>query len=87
MKTNTKEEIIRIRVSKKEKETLKQLASSTNETLSSYMLQKSMYTDSDSLKSLPSMIDSWKFLNEVCHEVEKSNDEQLKNRIKNILNN
>ena len=85
IKNNTKNEIVKIRVSKEEKETLKQFAASTNQTLSAYMLHKSMYTDSDFLKSLPDLFETWRRLNDICHEVEKCTDISLKNRINNIL--
>lgn len=84
--TKTKTEFIKIRVNKQEKEKLKKLANITNESLSSYILKKSLRKDTDNLNSLPNAIESLNLLNEVWHEINKCNDEQFKNRIKNILN-
>lgn len=88
MKSNTKSktEFIKIRVNKQEKEKLKKIANIANESLSSYILKECLRTDTDYLNSLPNAIESLNLLNEICHEINKCNDEQLKNSIKNMLN-
>ena len=85
MKNNTKTESIKIKVSKLEKEKLKQLASTAGKELAPYIRQKCLCTDYDFLESLPTAIEAWNLLNEICHEIEKCNDTSLKKRIKNIL--
>lgn len=86
MKSNIKTETIKIRVNELEKEKLKKLADAENESLSSYILKKSLRTDTDYLNSLPDAIESLNILNEVWHEINKCNDEQFKKNIKNLLN-
>ena len=80
MKKEIKNETIKIRVTPKEKNKLKKLSESNKLTLSNYMLEMSLCDKPNTL--LPSeRIRLINFINEVYHEVKKSNDNQLKNVI------
>ena len=74
-----------IRISEEEKAKIAQLASNAGMGISSYMRLKGLSTDSDFLKSLPDTVKSWNLLNEICHEIQKSDDQELKIRKKKIL--
>lgn len=74
-----------IRISEEEKAKIAQLASNAGMGISSYMRLKGLSTDSDFLKSLPDTVKSWNLLNEICHEIQKSDDQELKIRTKKIL--
>lgn len=86
-RTKVKNSTILIRISEEEKAKIDQLASNADMGISSYMRLKSLSTDADWLKSLPDTVKSWNLLNEICHEIQKSNDQQLKIRTEKILNN
>lgn len=75
-----------IRISEEEKAKIAQLASNAGMGISSYMRLKGLSTDNDFLKSLPDTVKSWNLLNEICHEIQKSDDQKLKIRIQKILN-
>ena len=83
----TKKESIKIRISKIDKDKLKKLSNSTNESLSAYILRKSLCEDTDIMELIPQTVELQNLLNEIYHEIEKCNDEQVKNRIKNIMKN
>lgn len=74
-----------IRISEEEKAEIAQLASNAGMGVSSYMRLKGLSTDSDLLKSLPDTVKSWNLLNEICHEIQKSDDQELKIRTQKIL--
>ena len=76
-----KDEFIKFRVTKKEKEALKQLADNGNESLSSYILRKSLYEASDLSDLLPPMIDTINFFNEIYHVIQKSGNDQFVSKI------
>lgn len=83
----TKKESIKIRISKNDKDKLKELSNSANESLSAYILRKSLCEDPDIMELLPQTVELQNLLNEIYHEVEKCNDEQVKKRIKHIMKN
>lgn len=85
MKSNTKNEYIKIRVTKQEKEHLKKQADTQGKTLSAYMLEQGMRTNSICKAPSPDTIDNYDLLNEIYHQIRKSNDDHLKNRIESII--
>lgn len=72
-----KDEIIKFRVSMQDKKTLKQLADSNNESLSSYILRKSLYEASNLSNLLPLMVDTTNFFKEIFHKIQKNGNRQL----------
>lgn len=80
----TKTESIKIRITKKDKDRLMKKAKSSNESLSGYMLRKSLCGDSDLSSVIPQEIDIWNFFNEIYHEIDKKGSEQLKADIQSI---
>lgn len=80
-----KNQSIKIRVSKQEKEQLKKLAGSSK-SMSAYMLAKSLSTDSICQESVIDTIEKLDFTNAIIREVEKSRDAHLKKNVKEILN-
>lgn len=85
MKNNRKDEVIRIRTSKTEKEALMQCAASTNQKLSEYVRHKISSEDSISRKEIPNLIQTWTMLNTLCREIEKSGDKHLIDTMNRIL--
>lgn len=85
-KIKPKNTTLLIRINEEEKAKIAQLASNAGMGISSYMRLKGLSTDSDFLKSLPDTVKSWNMLNEICHEIQKSDNQQLKIRIQKILN-
>lgn len=81
-----KQEFIKIRISKKDKETLLKLSKKSKESLSSYILHKSLCTTDNSTIALPQQIDYIKFISDIYHEINKSDDEHLKDQVKTICN-
>lgn len=84
MKSISKNQSIKIRVTKQEKEQLKKLAGSSK-SMSAYMLAKSLSTDSICQESVIDTIEKLDFTNAIIREVEKSTDELLKKSVKEIL--
>lgn len=72
---------IKIRVTEHEKNELKQSASSHNESLSAYMLRKSLPGSEDSMKMIPEQIDKCSFFNEIYHIISRNGSESLKDEI------
>ena len=81
-----KNEFIKIRISKKDKETLMKLSQKNKETISSYILHKSLYENADSPINLAQQIDTINFINEIYHKLNASADELLKAEIKALCN-
>lgn len=81
----SKNQSIKIRVTKQEKEQLKKLAGSSK-SMSAYMLAKSLSTDSICQESFIDTIEKLDFTNAIMREVEKSRDAHLKKNVKEILN-
>lgn len=86
-----KDEYIKIRISKKDKEKLIKLSNKENETLSSYILRKSLDQKSVSSYTFPYFtpfeIQLRTFVSEVYHEINKSDNEVLKRNVIAICNN
>lgn len=64
-----KSESIKIRVTKEEKERLKELSLLNNENLSSYLLKKGMEDHENIYRSIPDKTDICDLLNEIYHEI------------------
>lgn len=84
-KIKPKNTTLLIRINEEEKAKIAQLASNAGMGISSYMRLKGLSTDSDFLKSLPDTVKSWNLLNEICHEIQKSDNQELKIRTQKIL--
>lgn len=65
----TKSEIIKIRVSKKDKEKIKTMSRLNNETLTSYLLRKGLEEDADFFCHMPDRVESCGLLNEIYHRI------------------
>lgn len=85
MKSNIKNEFIKIRVSNSEKRQLLKQAATEKQNLSAYILHQSLHADPPHPNQLPTSIEALNLLNEVYHEVKKCKDVDLKNRVENIL--
>lgn len=85
MKSNTKNEFIKIRVSNSEKRQLLQQAAAEKQNLSAYILHQSLHAGPTHPNQLPASIETLNLLNEVYHEVKKCKDADLKKRVENIL--
>lgn len=83
MKTNKypKTEVIRFRTTKEEKEKIAKKAKSQNESLSSYIQKKIHQEYADPFQSLPQIIDTNNFFNEIYHKIEKYGNETLTKEI------
>lgn len=79
-----KKEFIKIRVTKDEKEKLKEISGSEKMTLSSYMLEKSLCTEKNASRLLPGEVETWDFFNEIYHQIQKRGNEELKGRIEEL---
>lgn len=84
---NKKNESIKLRVSKEDKEKLLQLSKARHETLSSYLLHSSLQPHSGFETSIPQIIDTFNLFNEIYHEIQKYPDNQLKEKIMIIYKN
>ncbi len=82
MKSNKKSEEIKLRVTPQEKAQIKKLSSNN---MTSYILKKVFAPDSDYHKSIPEVVETLDLVNTIMLEVEKSADELLKQKIKNII--
>lgn len=77
-----KDQYIKLRVTKQEKEKLMQLAAKEKQTLSCYLLHKGLTgTDGTGSILLSEKIEISDFLNEIYHNIQKSCDEKLKTEI------
>lgn len=81
-----KDEFIKIRISKKDKETLMKLSQRENESLSSFILRKSLCHESVSGNTLSQQINTINFINEIYHKVSKSDNEKLRKEVATICN-
>lgn len=81
-----KNDFIKIRISKTDKETLMKLSQKNKETISSYILHKSLYENADSPINLAQQIDTLNFINEIYHKINASADELLKAEVKALCN-
>ena len=85
LKSNIKNEFIKIRVSNSEKRQLLQQAAAEKQNLSAYILHQSLHAGPTHPNQLPASIETLNLLNEVYHEVKKCKDADLKKRVENIL--
>lgn len=85
-----KDEYIKIRISKKDKEKLINLSNKENESLSSFILRKSLSQETISSHSSPYIkpteIHLLNFVNEIYHEVSRSDNEKLTRNVTAICN-
>lgn len=79
-----KEESIKIRVTKKQKDKLISLSKLRKESLSSYILNECLKEEDDLFAPLPQYIDMLNSLNEIYHIVQKQGDSQLKERVRTV---
>ena len=84
MKSKNKNEEIKIRVTAQEKKQLKKLSASSK-SMSAYILEKSLSTEADVQKTIIDTVEAWDLLNTIILETEKSIDEPLKRRIKQLV--
>ena len=84
MNSNKKNEEIKLRVTKQEKEQIRKLSSSSKN-MTAYILKKVFAPDSDNHKSITETVETLDLVNTIMLEVEKSTDDLLKQKIKNIL--
>ncbi|MDE6943931.1 MAG: hypothetical protein K2P66_05860 [Lachnospiraceae bacterium] len=75
---------IKIRLTEQEKIQLKKQAASSK-SMSAYILEKSLYTNSNKQTSIIKTIEILDVLNTIVLQVEKSSDESLKQCIRNIV--
>lgn len=80
-KKDPKTEFIRFRVTPKEKDKLIHAAESGNESLSSYILKRSLQEYPGIFDSFPQIIDTNNLFNEIYHRVEKSGNKTLAKEI------
>lgn len=78
----TKKAEIKLRVTERQKDKLKKLAKDHNESLSSYILNKSLGEGQGALEALPQQIEDSNFLNEIYHRVVIYGSESLKKEVK-----
>lgn len=86
-KTESKTESIKLRVTKTEKNRLIALAKVKKESLSSYMLKKSLEDSLESYDTMPDKIEICNLMNEIYHEVEKNGNQKLRKNIRQIYQN
>lgn len=83
---NIKNADINIRIRKQEKEKLQTLAKKQGVTLSNYILTKCLTDTNELLQLIPDAVDTWNTYNEIFHAVESTNDTQLTETIRHIIN-
>lgn len=81
----TKSESIKFRITKEEKEKLIRIAESRNESLSSYILKRSLQEYPDTFRSLPQIIDTNNLVNEIYHMVKRNGNEALMGELSSLL--
>ena len=84
MNSNKKNEEIKLRVTKQEKEQIRKLSSSSKN-MTAYILNKVFAPDSDNHKAITETVETLDLVNTIMLEVEKSTDDLLKQKIKNII--
>ncbi|MDE5939647.1 MAG: hypothetical protein K2H37_11260 [Lachnospiraceae bacterium] len=75
---------IKIRLTEQEKKQLKKRAGSSK-SMSAYILEKSLYTNSNKESSIIKTIETFDVLNAIVLQVAKSKDESLKKCIRDIV--
>lgn len=84
MNSGKKNEEIKLRVTTQEKKQIRKLSSSSKN-MTAYILDKIFAPDSDHHKSIAKEVETLDLVNTIMLEVEKSADELLKQKIKNII--
>lgn len=84
-KKEKKTETIKLRATKEEKAKLEHKAKAEGESISSLILRKVLYENSDSSHPFPQIIENNNFVNEIYHKVKKCNDETLKQDILSLV--
>ncbi len=78
MQDYVKDTLVKMRITKSDKEVLERIAASQNLSLSAYMRAKLMKNKSTAIKSdIPYLFETYRVLNELCREIDKSGDEHL----------
>lgn len=86
MQDHVKDTQIKMRITKNDKEILEQIAASQNLSLSAYMRTKLLENDSSAIKSdIPYLIETYRVLNILCREIDKSEDKHLIARKQHVL--
>ena len=85
LKEELKMESIKVRLSKQEKDTIKYLSELNKETMSSYLLRKSMENDMDIYQMMPDKIEICNLLNEIYHRVTLSVGEQKEQEVREVF--
>ena len=85
LKEELKMESLKVRLSKKDKDTIKYLAELNNETMSAYLLRKSMENDRNFYQLLPDKIEVCNLLNEIYHRVTASVGKQKEQEMSEIF--
>ena len=78
----TKNESIKLRVTKEQKEKLKYLSEQNNESMSAYLLRKSMENKTSSYRFISDKIDICNLLNEIYHGLVMSDGRQTEQKVR-----
>lgn len=81
----TKNESIKLRVTKEQKEKLKYLSEQNNESMSAYLLRKSMENKTSSYRFISDKIDICNLLNEIYHGLVMSDGRQTEQKVRKIF--
>ena len=81
----TKNESIKLRVTKEQKEKLKYLSKQNNESMSVYILRKSMEEKISSYRFISDKIDICNMLNEIYHGLVMSDGRQTEQEVRKIF--
>lgn len=80
-KKETKTEILKVRLTKEQKEKLKNKADAESENLSSFILRIALHENFNPSLPFPQIIETDNFINEIYHKIKNCNDETLKQDI------
>ena len=88
MQNQKKDTLVKMRITKHDKEVLEQIAASQNLSLSAYMRTRLMESEFTSIRSdIPSLFETYRILNILCREIDKSNDKRLRARKQRLFKN
>lgn len=86
MQDYVKDALVKMRITKSDKEVLEQIAASQNLSLSAYMRTKLLENKSTAVKSdIPYLIETYRILNQLCREIDKLGDTHLIARKQRLL--
>lgn len=80
-----KSEILKIRISKEQKEIIERNAKEENVSVSTYVRNECMKNTTHLLKQIPECIQLWDLCNDIYHTIEKYHNEELSTDIKTIF--